>query len=51
MGPLKIALGNYGLTRPLKEGRIKPARMELQFVEVEPITAGMRRMVFPTRSA
>jgi 4,5-dihydroxyphthalate decarboxylase len=45
MGPLKIALGSYGLTRPLKEGRIKPARMELQFVEVEPITAGMRRMV------
>ena len=45
MGPLKIALGNYGLTRPLKDGRVKPARMELQFVEVEPITAGMRRMV------
>jgi 4,5-dihydroxyphthalate decarboxylase len=45
MGPLKIALGNYGLTRPLKDGRVKPARMELEFVEVEPITAGMRRMV------
>ena len=45
MGPLKIALGNYGLTRPLKDGKVKPARMELQFIEVEPITAGMRRMV------
>jgi len=45
MGPLKIALGNYGLTRPLKDGKVKPARIELQFIEVEPITAGMRRMV------
>jgi 4,5-dihydroxyphthalate decarboxylase len=45
MGPLKIALGNYGLTRPLKERKVKPGKFELEFIEVEPITAGMRRMV------
>ena len=45
MGPFKIALGNYGLTRPLKERKVKPGKYELEFVEVEPITAGMRRMV------
>jgi 4,5-dihydroxyphthalate decarboxylase len=45
MGPFKIALGNYGLTRPLKERKITTGKFDLEFVEVEPITAGMRRMV------
>jgi 4,5-dihydroxyphthalate decarboxylase len=44
MQPLTIALGNYGLTRPLKEGAVK-ASMPLDYVAVEPITAAMRRMV------
>jgi len=41
---LTIALGNYGLTKPLKEGAVK-ARVPLDYVAVEPITAAMRRMV------
>lgn len=44
MPPLTIALGNYGLTKPLKEGAVK-ARLPLDYVAVEPITAAMRRMV------
>jgi 4,5-dihydroxyphthalate decarboxylase len=43
--PLTIALGNYGITAPLKQGEVDTGRLKLQFVEVEPITAGMRRMV------
>jgi 4,5-dihydroxyphthalate decarboxylase len=43
--PLSIALGDYGLTRPLKEGGVPPGRLSLDFVPVEPITAAMRRMV------
>jgi 4,5-dihydroxyphthalate decarboxylase len=43
---LTIALGNYGTTLALKQGRIRPERIDLDFKEVEPITtAGMRRMV------
>jgi 4,5-dihydroxyphthalate decarboxylase len=45
MGPFKIALGNYGLTRPLKERKVKTGKAELEFIEIEPITAAMRRMV------
>jgi 4,5-dihydroxyphthalate decarboxylase len=42
---LRIALGTYGLTRPLKEGTVK-APIPLDFVEVDPITTnGMRPMV------
>jgi 4,5-dihydroxyphthalate decarboxylase len=44
MKPLTIALGNYGLTKPLKDGAVK-ARAPLDYVAVEPITAAMRRMV------
>jgi len=41
--PLKIAIGNYGITRALKDGNVRgPA---LQHIEVSPITAAMRRMV------
>ena len=45
MQPLRIALGTYGITRPLKDGTVK-TKLPLEFVEVEPITtAGMRPMV------
>lgn len=44
MQPLSIALGNYGLTRPLKDGIVSAGRLPLEYVEVEPITAAMRRM-------
>jgi 4,5-dihydroxyphthalate decarboxylase len=43
--PLTMALGNYGLTAPLKAGAIDLGRLRLQHVEIEPITAAMRRMV------
>jgi 4,5-dihydroxyphthalate decarboxylase len=42
---LTIALGTYGITAPLKLAEVDPGRLKLNFVEVEPITAGMRRMV------
>jgi 4,5-dihydroxyphthalate decarboxylase len=43
--PLRIALGTYGLTRPLKEKAV-PCGVALDFVEVEAITTnGMRPMV------
>jgi 4,5-dihydroxyphthalate decarboxylase len=45
MPPLKTALGTYGLTKPLKEGRISSGSLALDFVEIQPITAAMRRMV------
>lgn len=46
MQPLKIAIGNYGLTGPLKRGEVPMGRLNLEFVEVDPITtAGMRPMV------
>jgi len=44
--PLRIAIGNYGLTRPLKRGEVDLGKLALDFVEVEPITTnGMRPMV------
>jgi len=42
---LKTAIGNYGLTAALKDGRVRPGRALLQHVEVSPIIAAMRRMV------
>lgn len=41
---LTMALGNYGLTKALKAGALRSDRLALDFVEVEPITRGMRRM-------
>lgn len=43
--PVKIAIGNYGLTKPLKEGRVQSDRLTLEHVQVDPIVAAMRRMV------
>jgi 4,5-dihydroxyphthalate decarboxylase len=42
--PLTIALGTYGLTKPLKHREAPPGRLTLDFIEIEPITAAMRRM-------
>ena len=45
MKPLTIAIGSYGVTRALKEGRVAADRLALDFVEIAPITKAMRRMV------
>jgi 4,5-dihydroxyphthalate decarboxylase len=44
VSPLTIAIGNYGLTKPLKEGSVRPDGLELQYISVDPIIAAMRRM-------
>jgi 4,5-dihydroxyphthalate decarboxylase len=44
MRPLTIALGDYGLTRPIKQARIDTGRLKLDLVEVEQIVPMMRRM-------
>ena len=45
MQPLKIAIGDYGLTRPLKDRSIEFQEIKPAFIEVAPIRAAMRRMV------
>ncbi|SUZ95259.1 uncharacterized protein METZ01_LOCUS48113 [marine metagenome] len=42
---LKTAIGNYGHTRPLKDGRIQSARFDMNHVEVSPVPMIFRRMV------
>jgi 4,5-dihydroxyphthalate decarboxylase len=42
--PLTIALGNYGLTKPLKDGQAKTGRLPLQYAPIEQIVPAMRRM-------
>jgi 4,5-dihydroxyphthalate decarboxylase len=42
---LTIAIGNYGLTKPLKDGSVELTGKTPHYVEVSPITAAMRRMV------
>src|SRR5262245_38599750 len=42
---LKIALGTYGHTAALKDGRVKIAGVEPDFVEIVPIIGAFRRMV------
>jgi 4,5-dihydroxyphthalate decarboxylase len=44
MATLAIAVGNYGLTKTLKEN-LRSDRLTLEPVEIAPITAAMRRMV------
>ena len=45
------ALGNYGLTKPLKDGAVVPERFTPQYVEVKEIVPAMRRMCrSPSRS-
>jgi 4,5-dihydroxyphthalate decarboxylase len=43
--PLKFAIGTYGHTAALKQGRIPISGVEPEFVEVSPIIAAFRRMV------
>ena len=45
MQSLKTAIGNYGVTRALKDGSARSEGLRLEQVEVSPITAAMRRMV------
>jgi 4,5-dihydroxyphthalate decarboxylase len=42
---LTIAIGNYGVTQPLKDGSVRPDHLKLDYIQVDPITAAMRRMV------
>jgi 4,5-dihydroxyphthalate decarboxylase len=44
MEPLAIALGNYGITKPIKEAGVDLGRLKLNFVAVEQIVPMMRRM-------
>ena len=44
MQPLTIALGNYGITKPIKAAGANLGRLNLRFVEVEQIVPMMRRM-------
>jgi 4,5-dihydroxyphthalate decarboxylase len=44
MQPLTIALGNYGLTKPIKQAGADLGGLNLRFVEVEQIVPMMRRM-------
>jgi ABC-type nitrate/sulfonate/bicarbonate transport system substrate-binding protein len=44
MQPLTIALGNYGITKPIKEAGADLGRLKLDFVAVEQIVPMMRRM-------
>jgi 4,5-dihydroxyphthalate decarboxylase len=43
--PLTIAIGNSGLTKPLKDGRVRVDDLKLEYIQVDPIIAAMRRMV------
>lgn len=43
--PLTIAVGNYGLTKPLKDGSVRSAELNLEYIQVDPIVSAMRRMV------
>jgi 4,5-dihydroxyphthalate decarboxylase len=43
--PLTIAVGNPGLTKSLKDGTTPCGRLTLNFIQVDPIIAAMRRMV------
>src|SRR5688572_8902022 len=44
MQTLTIALGSYGLTKPLKDGLAVPQRFKPQYVEIKEIVPAMRRM-------
>lgn len=45
MRTLTIAIGNYGLTKPLKDGSVRLGDLKFDFIQVNPIVAAMRRMV------
>jgi 4,5-dihydroxyphthalate decarboxylase len=41
---LSIALGNYGLTQPLKTGQVPTGRLPLAYAQIDQIVPAMRRM-------
>ncbi len=43
--PLSIAIGDYGITKPVKQGAVPFGRLKLEFIQVNPIIAAFRRMV------
>jgi 4,5-dihydroxyphthalate decarboxylase len=43
--PLTIAIGNSGVTTPLKDGSVESDRLKLEHIPVDSAVAGMRRMV------
>lgn len=45
MHPLTIAVGNYGLAKPLKDGSVPVGDLKVEYIQVDPIVAAMRRMV------
>lgn len=45
MRPLTIAIGNYGLTKPLKNESVSIGDLKVEYIQVDPIIAAMRRMV------
>jgi len=42
---LRTAIGNYGHTRPLKDGTTVSPRFDMEHIEVSPVTSIFRRMV------
>ena len=42
---LRTALGNYGHTKPLKDGTITPTTFSMEHIEVSPVVSIFRRMV------
>jgi len=42
---LRTAVGNYGHTRPLKDGAAVSPRFEMEHIDVSPVTSIFRRMV------
>ena len=44
MQPLSIALGTYGLTKPLKTGQAPSGRLPLDYLPIEQIVPAMRKM-------
>jgi 4,5-dihydroxyphthalate decarboxylase len=45
MRPLTIAIGSTGLTKPIIDKIVNAEGLQLQYVQVDPITSAMRRMV------
>ena len=44
VNPLTTAIATSGLTAPLKDGGVSAGRLNLKYVEIEPIIVAMRRM-------
>ena len=44
MQQLSIALGTYGLTKPLKDGEVSAGRLPLNYAQIDQIVPAMRRM-------